>query len=161
MVKKLKIALHSKNIVRGRQLVSRWFFWRIHLRQMKYLSRADDISSMSADLLLIINPRGWISSVDYKLCCMIFVFSRRYSTKAEDIHLTGMIFIYIRQYSTKPDDAHMKRTIFIRWKRYSFKRDENHLWWLILEISINHWRWNSTTGDENQPLGIIINHWGW
>jgi hypothetical protein len=24
--------------------------------------------------------------------------------------------------------------------RYSFKRDEYHLWWLILELTINHWR---------------------
>jgi hypothetical protein len=29
---------------------------------MIYLSREDDISSMSADKLLIIIPRGWISS---------------------------------------------------------------------------------------------------
>jgi hypothetical protein len=39
----------QKKIVRGRYLVPRWIFWRIQLRQMKYLSRADDISSMSAD----------------------------------------------------------------------------------------------------------------
>jgi hypothetical protein len=30
---------------------------------------------------------------DYQLCCMIFISSRRYSTKADDTHLTGMIFI--------------------------------------------------------------------
>jgi hypothetical protein len=40
--------------------------------------------------------------------------------------------------------------------RYSFKRDEYRLWWLILEITINHWKWYSITGDHNQPLGMII-----
>jgi hypothetical protein len=36
----------------------------------------------------------WISSVvDDKLCCMIFVSSRQYLTKADDTPLTGTIFI--------------------------------------------------------------------
>jgi hypothetical protein len=92
---------------------------------------------------------------------MIFNSSRRYSTKAADTHLTGMIFIKSRQYLTKADNTHLMGTIFIRWKRYSFKRDEYHLWWLVLEITINHWRWLSTTRDYNQPLGMIIGRHRW
>jgi hypothetical protein len=41
--------------------VDNWYlddFFLIHLRKMIYLSRADDISSMSADYLLIIILRG-------------------------------------------------------------------------------------------------------
>jgi hypothetical protein len=93
-------------------------FWLFHLRQMIYLSRADDISSVVDD---------------YQLCCMIFIFSRRYSTEADDIHLTGMIFLESRRYSSDGNDSHSRET--------NIMYDG---WFLKLQ---------STTGDDIQPPG--------
>jgi hypothetical protein len=66
------------------------------------------------------------------------------------IHLQQTIFNESSWYLSDGDDMHLEQTVFIQWKRYSFKRDKYHLWWLILEITINHWRWYSTTGDDNR-----------
>jgi hypothetical protein len=92
--------------------------------------------------LLIIIPRGLNI-----ICC------GRLSAMLHDIHLQQTIFNKSRRYSSDGDDIHLEQTIFIRWKRYSFKKDEYHLWWLILEITIKHWRWFSTTGDINFTTG--------
>jgi hypothetical protein len=83
------------------------------------------------------------------------------SSLAVEYHLVWTIISYVVWYSSPADDIHLEQSIFNRWKRYSFKRDESHLWWLILEITINHWSWNSTTGDHNQPLGMIIDRHRW
>jgi hypothetical protein len=92
---------------------------------------------------------------DFQLKQMILIWRGWYSSKDDNIQLKQMILIWRGRYSSRAD------AIFIRWKRYSFKRDEYHLWWLVLEFKINHWRWYSTTGDHNQPLGMIINQWRW
>jgi hypothetical protein len=91
---------------------------------------------------------------------MIFISSRRYSTKADDTNLTGMIFISSRRYSTKADDTHLTGMIFISSRRYSSDGNDIH----SRESNIIYDGWflklQSTTGDDIQPLGIIINLWG-
>jgi hypothetical protein len=99
--------------------------------------------------------------VDYQPSRLNINCCGRLSAMLHDIHLQQTIFNYNRWYSSDGDDIHLKQTIFIRWKRFSFKRDEYRIWWLILEITINHWRWYSTTVDDNQPLGMIIGRHRW
>jgi hypothetical protein len=97
----------------------------------------------------------WLSSlvVEYHLLSTIISYVAWYSSPADNIQLKKMVLIWRGRYSSRADDIQPMETIFIEERRIS--------WWLIIEITINHWRWYSTTGDDNQPLGIIINHWGW
>jgi hypothetical protein len=124
------------------------------------------LSSLAVEyhqLWTIISYVLWCSSPadDIQLKQMILIWRGWYSSDGDDIHLEQTIFNWSRWYLSDGDDIYLEQTIFIRRKRYSFKRDEYHLWWLILEITIDHWRWNSTTGDHNQPLGMIIGQKRW
>jgi hypothetical protein len=76
----------KKHLVRGRELVPRWIFWRIHLQTICHLCRPIScwLSSLAVEyysLWTIISYVAW------------YISSRRYSTKADDTHLTGMVFI--------------------------------------------------------------------
>jgi hypothetical protein len=55
--------IHMIDIVRDRKLGARWYYSKIHVPQMIYSSKADDISSMSA-----VHHPHWLSSslVDYR-----------------------------------------------------------------------------------------------
>jgi hypothetical protein len=144
----------KKNIVRGR--------WYIYLEQtISHLCRPIScwLSTLADEyhlLRTIISYVAWYSSPsadDIQLKQMIFIWRGWYSSRADNIQLKQMILIWRGRYSSRADDIHQMETIFIqeRWIPYM----------LIFEITINHWRWYLTTGDLNQPLGMIINHWGW
>jgi hypothetical protein len=100
-------------------------------------------------------------AVEYHLLWTIISYVAWYPSPADDIQIKQTILIWRGWYLSRADNIQLKQMILIWRGRYSFKRDEYHLWWLILKITINHWRWYSTTGDHNQPLGLMINHWGW
>jgi hypothetical protein len=87
----------------------------------------------------------WLSSlaVEYHLLWTIISYVVWYSSPADNIQLKQMILIWRGWYSSKADDIHSMETIFI--PTYDG-------WFLKLQ---------STTGDDIQPLGIIINQCGW
>jgi hypothetical protein len=92
--------------------------------------------------------RCWLSSftVEYHLLGTIISYVAWYLSPANDIHLKQMILIWRGWYLSRADDIHPMETIFIQKRRILSMI-------LILEITINHWRWYSTTVDHNQPLG--------
>jgi hypothetical protein len=128
----------------------------IYLEQTKYhLCRPIScwLSSLVVEyhlLWTIISYVAWYSSPadDIQLKQMILVWRGRYSSRADNIQLKQMIFIWRGRYSSRADNIHPMDMIFIQER-------QNHLWWLILAITINHWRWYSTTGDDNQPTKMI------
>jgi hypothetical protein len=82
----------------------------------------------------------WLSSlaVEYHLVWTIISYVVWYSSKADDIQLKQLILNWRGRYSSRADDIHPMETIFIQ-----------------------EWRISSKSLDNIQPLGIIINHWGW
>jgi hypothetical protein len=87
----------------------------------------------------------WLSclAVEYHLLWTIISYVVWYSSPADDIQLKQMILIPIWRgwYSSRADDIHPMETIFIQEKRIS-------------SMMVDFWHYN-------QPLGMIINHWGW
>jgi hypothetical protein len=122
-----------------------FFEFRIHLRQMIYLSTADDISSMSP-------ISCWLSSlaVEYHLLWTIISYVEWYSSPANDIQLKQMILIWRGWYSSWADDICPMETIFIQERRISSMMVDswNYNHPLEMIFIINHWRWQ--TGDDHR-----------
>jgi hypothetical protein len=108
----------QKNIVRVR-----WTFWS-HLRQMIYLSRADDISSFA---------------VEYHLLSTIVSYVAWYSSPADDIQLKQMILIWRGRYLSRADDIHPVETIFIQERRISSMMGDSWNYNQPLEMILNQW----------------------
>jgi hypothetical protein len=97
------------DIFLGRKLGSRWIFWKIHMGQMLYTSRADAISSMPADyhpLWLIMIPSGWVSSpmVDCN-------FKKHSSLIIDDIRLSWMNIVPIGWISSAIDEYRPRQRV--------------------------------------------------
>jgi hypothetical protein len=92
---------------------------------------------------------------------MMFISSRWYSTKADDTHLPRMIFIKSKRHSSDENNIHSRETniIYDSWflKLQPTTGDDIQ----PLGIRINHWGSQSTTGDHNQPLGMLIGRHRW
>jgi hypothetical protein len=72
---------------------------------------------------------------------MILIWSGWYSSRADNIQLKQMILIWRGRYSSRADDSHPMETIFIQKGRIS-------------SLMVDYW-------NNNQPLEMIFNHWGW
>jgi hypothetical protein len=105
----------------------------------------------------------WLSSlaVEYHLLWTIISYVAWYSSPADDIQLKQMIFIWRGWYASRAYNIQLKQMILIWRGRYS--SDGNDIHPREANIIYDGWflKWKPTNGDDIQPLGIIINHWGW
>jgi hypothetical protein len=112
------------------------------------------LSSLAVEyhlLWTIISYVAWYSSPvdDIQLKQMILIWQGWYSSSADNNQLKQMILIWRGRYSSRADDIHTVETMFIQKRRISSMMVDS---W----TTINHWSLYSTTGDDNQPLGMII-----
>jgi hypothetical protein len=92
---------------------------------------------------------------------MILIWRGRYSSRADNIQLKQMILIWREQYSSRADDIHPMETLFIQERRISSMMVDSWNNNQLLEMISNHWGSQSTTGDDDQPLSMIIGRNRW
>jgi hypothetical protein len=100
-------------------------------------------------------------AVEYHLLWTIISYVVWYSSPADDIQLNQMILIWRVWYSSRADTIQLKQMILIWRGRYLSRADDIHP---IETIFIQERRMSSMMIDSwnyNQPLEMIINHWGW